>query len=155
MRTRKRVVRHVAPPRIVDVDPDDPLQAIDETENLIEVEVDAQPAAEAVEDLDAAIAAATPEPDEPDRDTGDLYGVHVRHAADTDLSAPEYEEGFRDSTLGEHFFEVLDAHATEMGPEPEAPVEIEDDEITHRYAHKTATKDRPIADRGAGGPGGR
>jgi hypothetical protein len=149
MRTHKRIVRHVAPPRIVDVGPDDPLQTLDDTDNLIQVDIDARPAAEAIEDLDAAIAAASPQPDEPDDDT---YGVDVPHAGEPDLSAPEHEEGFRDSTLGEHVFEMLDAYATELGPEPGVPIEIDDD-ITHRYQRET--RDRPIADEGAGGPAGR
>ena len=68
---------------------------------------------------------------------------------DRELAATE------DSTLGEHFFESLDAHATEGGPAVEHEVDVLDDsDPNHPTHHPTESGDRPVADKGSGGPGG-
>src|SRR5262245_12859726 len=69
--------------------------------------VDAQPEAEAAQDLAAAAAQAgagdtdalampgeAPADGARSKDTGELYGVRTPHAADTELSAPEHLDSF-------------------------------------------------------------
>jgi len=155
---------------VVDLDPEDPTQQLDDTgEFHIEpLGIEAQPSAEAAEDFDIASAenvegeseveAATPaDADaEPGHDTGELYGIHTPHAGDTNLAAPEDRDAFEGSWRGENWLEALGEHATMMGPAPEEEVVIIDDsDIDHRGHHSTEGRDRPVADKGSGGPGGR
>jgi len=87
-------------------------------------------------------------------DTGDLYGVHVSPAGDSDLSAPEDHDSFADADLGENWIEVLEQHSAEGGPAPEHEVTVIDDSDPHDDHPPTDFRDRPKADRGSGGPGG-
>jgi len=82
----------------------------------------------------------------PKRDVGDLYGVHMPPASDRDLG--------EDSTLGESFFEQLGEHSAEGGPEVEHEIDVLDDSDDHHAHHPTESGDRPVADKGSGGPGG-
>ncbi len=158
--------------RVVDLDPEDPSQQLDDVgEFHIEpLAVEAQPLAEASEDLDIAAAENVEGDSEPDdeevaepeaevrRDTGELYGVRIPHAADTNLAAPEDPGSFEGAASGEHWFEALEEHAAEMGPAPEEEVVIIDDsDVEHpdHRGHNPTERDRPVADKGSGGPGGR
>jgi hypothetical protein len=80
------------------------------------------------------------------------------HAADTNLAAREDQDLFEGSWRGETWLEALEEHAMEMGPAPEEEVVIIDDSDIehpdHRGHHPTEWRDRPIADKGSGGPGG-
>lgn len=155
---------------VVDVDPEDPSQQLDDAgEFQIEpLAVEARPAAEASEDLDLAAAENVEGDSEPEaevvaepeagarRDTGDLYGVRTPHAGDTGLAAAEDPGSFEGAARGEHWFEALEEHAAELGPAPEEEVVIVDDSdehLDHRGHHPTE-RDRPVADKGSGGPGG-
>jgi hypothetical protein len=156
---------------VVDVDPEDPTQRLDDI-GEIDIEpltVEAQPAAEASEDLDLAAAEnveGDSEPkDEPVSDEaeaagaeiGELYGVRTPHAGDTALSAAEDRDSFEGAWRGETWLESLEEHATVMGPAPEEEVVIVDDsDIEHpdHRGHHPSERDRPIADKGSGGPGG-
>jgi hypothetical protein len=153
---------------LVDTDPEDPSQHLDDIGG-IDVEplaVEARPAAEASEDFDIAAAEnvegeSEPEDEEPAElvhDTGELYGVRTPHAGDTDLAAPEDQDSFEGASRGETWLEALEEHAAEMGPAPEEEVVIVDDSDVehpdHRGHHPTDWRDRPVADKGSGGPGG-
>ena len=156
-------------PSVADLDPTDPTQELDELgEFHIELAVEAQPSAEAQEELDVAGEEAEAEAYEDDpaardeaeasageRDTGDLYGVHVPPAADTELGAGEDQDSFQDAMLGETFFEALEQHAAEGGATPEHELDIVDDsDVDHPTHHATESGDRPVADKGSGGPAG-
>lgn len=157
---------------LVDTDPEDPSQQLDDTGEIdvAPLAVEARPAAEASEDFDLASAENVEGESEPDdeepaeaaaelaHDTGELYGVRTPHAGDTDLSAPEDQGSFEGSERGETWLEALEEHAAEMGPAPEEEVVIVDDSDLehpdHRGHHPTDWRDRPVADKGSGGPGG-
>ena len=148
-----------------EVDPGELSQQLDEAGDF---QVEAQPEAEAEEDLDRAIEASDvdgiEQPDETTaddiaratkKDVGELYGVHLPPASDRDLDAREDEDSFRDSTLGETFVEELITHSTEGGPTPEHEIDVVDDsDEDHPGHHSTESGDRPVADKGSGGPGG-
>jgi len=164
--------RSVLPHRtVVDIDPEDPAQQLDEAGDFhIEpLDVEAQPMAEADDGIDQAQAesrAGEPEdiekPSETESeaieagepDTGELYGVHVATAGDRELAASEDRDAFADSDLGENWLESLETHAAEGGPAPERDVVIIDDSDPHSGPPSTDFRDRPKADRGSGGPGG-
>ena len=131
------------------------------TLHLEPVAVEAQPAAEAAEDLDIAAAEVVEseaELEQAVKDTGELYGVRVPHAGDPHLAAPEDQDAFEGAMRGETWLEALGEHATAMGPAPEEEVVVVDDSDhehpRHRGHHATESGDPPVADKGAGGPGG-
>lgn len=131
------------------------------TLHLEPVAIEAQPAAEAAEDLDIAAAEnveSDSEVEEVVRDTGELYGVRTPHAGDPHLSAPEDQDAFEGAMRGETWLEALGEHATSMGPAPEEEIVIVDGrdvEPSHHRGHQsTEAGDPPVADKGAGGPGG-
>ena len=157
---------------VVDIDPEDPSQQLDDRgEFHIEpLEVDAQSSVEASEDFDIASAENIDGESELEEamtanvesglgpETGELYGVRTPHAGDTNLAAAEDRDGFEGSWRGETWLEALEEHATEMGPAPEEEVVIVDDSDIehpdHRGHQATERRDRPVADKGSGGPGG-
>ena len=145
---------------VVDTDPEDPTQQLD-TSTGFQIEplaIEAIPIAEAAEDFDLASTEAGIEELEIDDDTGELYGVRTPHAGDTDLSAPEDRDSFDGASGGQSWLEALEEHAALMGPVPEEEIVIVDDSDiehpAHRGHHATQWRDRPVADKGAGGPGG-
>jgi hypothetical protein len=168
--------------RVVDTDPEDPSQQLDELGqfNLEPLAFEAQPAAEALEDFDIASAENVEGEEELEEEvtaelavpseataemyadaaeeTGELYGVRTPHAGDPDLAAPEDRDAFEGSWRGETWLEALSEHAIEMGPMPEEEVVIIDDSDLehpgHHGYHPTEGGNRPVADKGAGGPGG-
>ena len=173
-------------PSIVDIDPEDPAQLLDDVGQFSIVDlggIEAQPTAEADADLDAAVMMAhsgegldedsevdeaSVELDTPDattadayvdaeEDTGELYGVHTPRAEDRDLDKTADQEELVDAELGEHWFESLGKKSAEYGAEVEREVDVVDDSDEHREHrghHKTDTRDRPVADKGSGGPAG-
>jgi hypothetical protein len=150
--------------RLVDIEPEDPSQQLDDIGEIdvAPLDVGAVPAEEAAEELDAAAAENVLGDSEPDddedkdeKDTGKLYGVRTPHAADTDLSASEDRDGFAGSESGENWLEALEEHAAELGPAPEEEVVIVDDSGVEHRVHPSEHRDRPVADKGAGGPAGR
>jgi hypothetical protein len=172
--------RRSRPPRsVVDIDPADLAQQLDEAGefHIDPLEVEAQPSAEAEADVDLAIEIADEEEqtDTEDealgleeerlptadqiaaattKDVGDLYGVHLPPAADPEIASVDLDS-YQDATLGESFTEELLAKATEGGPTPEHEVDVIDDsDENHPTHHSTESGDRPVADKGSGGPGG-
>lgn len=157
---------------VVDLEPEDPSQQLDETGefHIDPLAVDARPAAEASEDLDIASAenvegeseietrADADQHTEVEHDVGELYGVRIPHAGDTTLAAREDQDSFEGSWRGETWLEALGEHATAMGPLPEEEVVIVDDSDVehpdHRGHQPTEWRDRPVADKGSGGPAG-
>jgi hypothetical protein len=166
---------------IVDIDPEDPAQLLDDAGqfSIVDLGVEAQPAAEADAELEAAMMIAhaddgqeqsevdedAVELDTPDQttadayveaeeDVGELYGVHTPNAEDRDLEKTPDQEQFVDSEQGENWLETLGKNATEYGAEVEREVDIVDDSDEHRGHHKTDQRDRPVADKGSGGPAG-
>lgn len=160
---------------IVDVDPEDPSQRIDDAGqySITELDVEAQPAAEATADLDTAAIESSgdasegedliEEPDETNaeayaaatqKDSGDLYGVHSPHAQDHDLDKARDQESFNDANEGENWLETLGKKATESGAEPEEELAVLDDSDPEGGHHSTESGDRPVADKGSGGPSG-
>ena len=157
---------------VVDTDPGDLSQQLDEAGGFqIEpLDVEARPTAEndAENDLAAELAGEEQRTQEEDeefgladgeepssedvaarahRDTGDLYGVHLPRAQDR-----EHEDA---DELGESFTEELRETASEGGPAPEHEIDVLDDsDVNHPTHHPTESGDRPVADKGAGGPGG-
>lgn len=160
------VSRRMPGRRVVDVEPEDPAQTLDDTGQIDvgPLDVDAMPGMEAVENYDQAVA-ETKEGDseipvddeypEDTRDTGELYGVRTPHAADPELSAGVDHGGFEGAEEGENWLEALEQHAAEMGPAPDEEVVVIDDSDPHRGHHPSESGDRPVADKGSGGPGGR
>lgn len=112
----------------------DDLQSLD-VDQLAEVETD---------DVDTT-PFATPLGE---KDGGDLYGLRI--AAASDRAQIDDDEAF---DAGQSWTESLHTHAAEGGPEPEHDVAIVDDRDI--VAPSADSKDRPIADRGSGGPRGR
>jgi hypothetical protein len=182
MKARKRARKAATPPTpsVVDVDPGDLSQRLDEAGQFqIEpLDIEAQPESEAAAALDLAIDLAGEE-DETDRedqrlglgeagevtaddlaaatrkDIGELYGLHIPPASDTDLAAGPDQASFEDATLGESFTEELATRAVEGGALPEHELDIVDDSHdAHPTHHSTESGDRPVADKGSGGPGG-
>lgn len=165
-RKAMREASELPQPSIVDVDPEDPAQLLDDAEqySVIDLEVDAEPQAEADAELDAAVATTTGDDyiDVIDQtnledigDAGDLYGVHVPAAADAGSDVTHDGESFQDSELGEHVFETLQKKMAESGTaNPEEDVEFEDDSDPLVGHSKSDRRDRPVADKGSGGPGG-
>ncbi|MBX3161770.1 MAG: hypothetical protein KF773_37760 [Deltaproteobacteria bacterium] len=89
------------------------------------------------------------------KDTGELYGVRVPHAGDTDLTAPEDQDAYAGAENGENWIEALEEHATETGPVPEEEVVVIDDSDELRGHSPTEnTKRHSVADKGSGGIGG-
>ena len=83
-------------------------------------------------------------------DDGDLYGVHTPAA-----SNPHHLDDDQAMESGENWVEALQADAIENGALPERELDaIVDEEDTDLPPHPSDTRDRPVADRGAGGPRG-
>ena len=153
-------------PSIVDVDPEDPSQLLDDAGQFGVLAVDAEPSAEAEADLDAAEAEASEVDDDASeldtpsqttadayeaatrKDTGELYGVRTPHASDRDL------DDAADSPQGENWVEALEQRAAEYGAVPEEEIVVIDDSDEQRGPHPSDHRDRPIADKGSAGPGG-
>ena len=137
------------------IDPNDPVQGFDEATGFyIEtLDVDAQAAAdaEAAADLAALESELDEEPVTYEQpvprlgDAGDLYGVHVPPAVDRQLLDDD-----RAFEQGENWLEHMQATFSENGPEPERPVDPDDDS-DHNGHHSTDTRDTPVADRGSAG----
>jgi hypothetical protein len=158
---------------LIDTDPEDPSQQLDDVGEIhIEpLDVEARSSVEISEDFDLASAENVEGESEPEdevtadtsaglgNETGELYGVRTPHAGDTDLAAAEDRDGFEGSWRGESWLEALSEHATTIGPALEEEVVVVDDSDVehpdHRGHHPTERGDRPIADKGSGGPGGR
>jgi hypothetical protein len=166
----------VPDPDLADVDPTDPAQQLDEAQDFhIEpLEVNAMPEAERQDDLDAAVADADADEDEDETDdedldedavtsedrtakaddVGELYGVHLPPAADPERGAgPDLGE-YPENMLGENWLETLEAETAEGGPVPEHEVDPNDDSDPLGGHHATESGDRPVADKGSGGPAG-
>lgn len=166
---------------VVDIDPEDPSQQLDDTgEFHVEpLAVEAWSNVEASEEFDIASAENVEGESELDeealeldtpsqmtadayaeaaQETGELYGVRTPHAGDPNLAAPEDQDSFEGSWRGETWLEALEEHAIGMGPAPEEEVVVVDDSDRehpdHRGHHATERRDRPVADKGSGGPGG-
>jgi hypothetical protein len=115
-----------------------------ETETFLEDEGEQEPelAGDRVENLDDIERRA--------HDVGDLYGIHTPHATDRDH--PDDDHAFAE---GQNWMEALETDAAEGGPAPEEGIEdVVDDEDVYDPPHASDTRDRPVADRGSGGPGG-
>ncbi|MGE3544516.1 MAG: hypothetical protein AB7L28_11305 [Kofleriaceae bacterium] len=83
-------------------------------------------------------------------DAGDLYGGHTPAASD-----PHHPDDDRAMDEGENWVEALQADVIEGGALPEHELDaIVDDADTDLPPHPSDTHDRPVADRGAGGPRG-
>ncbi len=184
MRTHKhpsRVVPVTIPPDAVpepdlaDLDPTNPLQQLDEAQDFhIEpLDVNAMPEAERQDDIDAAIEMAESDEDhdeEPEeelsdddltdeertakaKDVGELYGVHLAPAQDPERGAgPDLGE-YVEADEGENWLETLKTDAAEGGPVVEHEIDPNDDS-DHDVHHATESGDRPVADKGSGGPAG-
>jgi hypothetical protein len=151
-------------------DPRDLVQTLDEI-NPLHVEdlgVEAMTAADAEGDLELAETESFLEEEEEEEeavldrsvnlddieqrahDVGDLYGSHTPHA--TDREHPDDDHAFAE---GQNWLEALETDAAEGGPEPEEGIEdVVDDEDVYDPPHASDMRDRPVADRGSGGPAG-
>lgn len=172
-------------PSIVDVDPEDPAQVLDDAGqfSVTDLNLDAEPAAEAEADVDAAAAEVAAEDEELEEDsevdanarevetpsettadayaaavdgedTGELYGLHTPHATDHELDKTPDQESFVDSEQGETWLETLEKKAAEGGAEAEEDLEVVDNSDELGGHHSTESGDRPVADKGSGGEGG-
>jgi hypothetical protein len=155
---------------VADEDPEDPSQTLDDV-GQIDVEpldVDALPAAEGEADLARAMAeskegdleAVDDEDDGGDpravdtKETGKLYGVRTPHAADADLADGPDRGSFDGADDGENWLESLSRHAAEGGAAPAEEVAVLDETDDHGVTQPSEAADRPVADKGSGGPGG-
>ena len=150
-------MRHTAPPRDHArlVDPD----ALDlDADAQPVLAVDAQPADIASRTIERVAEPATAAEQDPvaprSHDTGELYGVRTPHAFDTALAASEDHDAFEGAERGETWLEALEEHAALMGPVPEEEIVIVDDRDLEHTARRPSERDRPVADKGAGGVGG-
>ena len=165
----------VPDPTAADLDPTDPAQSLDEAQDfhLEPLDINVMPGAEQQDDIDAAIGLAESDEDEDtdeedvrdlddmtseertakSDDTGELYGLHMPKVEDPERGAgPELGE-YAESELGENWLETLETSATEGGPPAEDELDPNDDS-DHDTHHATESGDRPVADKGSGGPGG-
>jgi hypothetical protein len=94
---------------------------------------------------DAAPLAAVP--DVSIKDGGDLYGVWIAPASDR--AQLDDDDAFK---TGQNWVESLETRAAEGGPALEHEVDIVDE--GHLTSPSSDSKDRPVADRGSGGPRG-
>ncbi len=85
--------------------------------------------------------------DHAQHDVGELYGAHVTPALD-----PEHLDGDASFNEGQNWLEALETDAAEGGPALERELDMSDEQ--DRPPHASDTRDTPVADRGAGGPGG-
>ena len=178
-RNGKRAAFRMPQPSILDIDPEDPSQVLDEAGafSVVLFEVEAQPHAEADADLEAAVeASAADEAEEAETrgdqdaqeldtpsqttsdayveaadDTGDLYGVHSPRPAE---KLEDGDDAYDDSELGENWIETLGKKAAEIGAEAEQELDVVDDSDSQRGHSSTDRRDRPVADKGSGGEGG-
>ncbi|HUQ03791.1 MAG TPA: hypothetical protein VM261_14940 [Kofleriaceae bacterium] len=130
-------------PGIEDDDPEDPAQTLDDV-GQIDVEpldVDAMPAAERDEDLARAIAESK---------EGDLESI----GEDDERSADTKDGSFEGAEEGENWLESLSRHAAEGGAAPAEELEVIDESDDAGGAQPSEGGDRPVADKGSGGPGG-
>lgn len=156
-----------------DIDPADPVQALDELQelHLEDLHVDAMSGVDAENELmvasvessleedalealteDARQAPADTTLDAIERgahDVGDLYGLHTPPAVDR--THAEDRDTFN---LGANWLEALETSAAEYGAEPERELDIVDDEDVYDPPHASDNRDKPVADRGSGGPAG-
>ncbi|MDX2090340.1 MAG: hypothetical protein SFX73_20955 [Kofleriaceae bacterium] len=152
-------------------DPRDLVQTLDELNPLHveELGVEAMSMADAESDLELAETEAFLEEEEEEEDeevldrtlnlddieqrahdVGDLYGSHTPRA--TDREHPDADAAFAE---GQNWLEALETDAAEGGPVPEEGIEdVVDDEDVYNPPHASDMRDRPVADRGSGGPGG-
>lgn len=147
-------------------DPRDPVQSFDDFNPLHvdDLGVEAMSVADVEGDLELAETESFLEEEEEElvrapnlddiertaHDVGDLYGIHTPHA--TDRQHLDDDTAFAE---GQNWIEALEADATEGGPEPEQGIDdVVDDEDIFDPPHASASRDRPVADRGSGGPGG-
>lgn len=159
LRAIMRAVSQIPQHHLVDLDPEDPSQQLDDLGGVYvgPLAVEAQPLGEAAEELDAAAAEneGDPEQDEADstldergHDPGELHGLRPPHAGDANLATAEARGEF----AGETWIETLEGQAIELGPLPEEEIVIDDErDLEH---HPTERGDRPVADKGSGGLGG-
>jgi hypothetical protein len=80
--------------------------------------------------------------------------VRTPHASDRDLDKTPDREEFVDSEQGENWLETLEKKAAEYGAAEEEEVVVIDDSDEHRGHSGSDHRDRPVADKGAGGHGG-
>lgn len=168
MRTHKHSPRKVPltstmPPP----DPTDPVQTLDETQDfhLEPLDVEVAPEAERQEDVDAALDLSEADDGVADQvdpydartadaeDTGELYGGHITPADAPERGAGPEHGQYAESDLGENWLETLEADAAEGGPVAEREVHANDDQ-DHDVHHGDESGDRPVADKGSGGPAG-
>ena len=146
-------------------DPNDPIQRIaDEQFDVSDLAVDAVDTAdaEAAQDLamleseldESALELDTPSQTTLDAndiavegDVGELYGVHTPRAVDRSL--PDDREAMNE---GQNWLEALQESAVEYGADPEHDLDPLDEQDT--APHPSDMRDRPVADRGSGGPAG-
>jgi hypothetical protein len=141
-------------------DPRDPVQSFDEVTDLYvtDLDVDAMDVSDAQASQDLATmeidledgsleSASTYESIEIGVDeTGERYGVRTPPTADRALLDNDAA-----TDDGQNWVEALETSAV-YGAEPETEIEIVDDMDT--ASHSTDLRDRPVADRGSGGPAG-
>jgi hypothetical protein len=183
MRTHKhpsRVVPRTIPPATfpdptaADRDPSDPVQQLDEGQDFhVEpLDVNVYPEAERQDEIDAALELSESDQDEDERDevdpddmtadertaelgdVGELYGVHLPPAQDPERGTGPDLGQYAGSELGETWLETLETDTAEGGPTPEREVDPNDDSDELGGHHSTESGDRPVADKGSGGPGG-
>jgi hypothetical protein len=184
MRTHKqpsRIVPVTMPPGSVptptpaDLDPTDPVQSLDEAQDFhVEpLDINVLPDAEQQDDIDAAIGLADSDEDQEGDDeeaidpaqltqdertakaddVGELYGLHMPKVEDPERAAsPDFGE-YAEADLGENWLETLETDSTEGGPAGDDELDPNDD-TDHETHHSTESGDRPVADKGSGGPGG-
>ncbi len=170
---RDEAVPPVVMPAGIDIDPGDPVQGLDDVAafHIEELDVDAHSIVEADEELGVmeaeTLAESQAEEEDPAldvtaaqptldviessmHDVGDLYGGHTppgmeRVHPDDDQAMDE----------GQNWVESLQASSIEDGAVPEFELDdIVDDADIDEPPHPSDSRDRPVADRGSGGPGG-
>ena len=137
------------------------------------LDINVYPEAERQDEIDAALELSESDEDEDERDEvdpddmtadertaelgdiGELYGVHLPQAHDPRARhRPDLGE-YAECELGETWLETLETDTAEGGPTAGATRSIRTTTATTRDGHhSTESGDRPVADKGSGGPAG-
>jgi hypothetical protein len=115
----------------------------------IEAALDLQALDEDALELDTPEATTLDAVERSSHDIGALYGVATPRAVDR--SHPDDDVAMES---GQNWIEALETDAVEGGAEPEKPLSITDDADVDHSSVRADSDDIPVADRGAGGPGG-
>ena len=87
-----------------------------------------------------------------DDDLVELDAPETTRLEALDRAQHDIDDGDAASDEGQNWLEALETSAAELGPADDGELDMSDEQS--RPPHTSDTRDTPVADRGAGGPGG-